>query len=83
MGALSLCDFFSELSPTKPQGPLKLDSVMSPVAGRFSQEGHLLDLHTECPLAFGRQLVCISVVMRCPVVPVLFSPVAQSCMEER
>ena len=35
-------------NPANPQAPLKLDSIMSPVAGEVSREGRLLDLHTEC-----------------------------------
>ena len=55
LGALSLCDFFTELNPTKSQG---LNFEMSPVAGRFAPEDQLLGLCTECPVSSELQLVC-------------------------
>ena len=55
LGALSLCNFFTELNPTKSQG---LNFEMSPVAGRFAPEDQLLGLCTECPVSSELQLVC-------------------------
>ena len=54
--SLSLSDFLIKHNPANPQMSLKLDSMMSPVAGKFSQEGQLLDLHTERPASFRLQL---------------------------
>ena len=54
LGPLSLCDFFTELSPTIPQ----LHNVL--VAEWFPQEDQLLGLHTECPASLDLQLGHIS-----------------------
>ena len=60
LGPLSLCDFFTELSPTIPQ----LHNVL--VAKWFPQEDQLLGLHTECPVSLDLQLGCISFAMPTP-----------------
>ena len=60
LGSLSLCDFFTELSPTIPQ----LHNVL--VAEWFPQEDQVLGLHTECPVSLDLQLGRISFAMPTP-----------------
>ena len=45
---------------------------MSQVAGRFSQEGQLLGLCTECRVSLDLQLVCNSVAMLMPLVSAVY-----------
>ena len=60
LGSLSLCDFFTEFSPTIPQ------LLNIPIADRFSQDDQLLGLHSECPVSLDLQLGCISFAMPTP-----------------
>ena len=75
LGPLSLCDFFTELSPTIPQ----LHNVL--VAKWFPQEDQLLGLHTECPVPLHLRLVCFLCVAQAQW-SLLFSPVAQQSTEK-
>ena len=49
--SFSLHVFLTKHNPANPQTPLKLDSIVSLVAGEVSRQGLLLDLHNECPVS--------------------------------
>ena len=69
--SLSLGDFLTKHNPANPQAPLKLDSIMTPVAGEVSREGPLLDLHTECSVSCCLQHC--SCLLQCLCIWVRFS----------